>query len=284
MERHIQYLSGNAYEKNYERIPFENDSAANFELLEHISVEKSWFGGLNQQNRNFDYFSNRMSQNRPDLQDSILDRLDKIITSKDISRTPILEKIYNLDATKKSTIELINNMNTEINEIIVNNEIDEYNKRSIIKECKGMYYEIIYRALKEENIDTEKLEMIKMTYGKNNDLIKDISNYFENKRKSELVYINGLKKIDRISEKAYQEYCNSLNRNIDEKIEFIEELRGKYNNYDGAAQEKTTDEIEKIIIDIPGVQIINARTKVKREVNEHELEENRRKGVSLDGG
>lgn len=107
---------------------------------------------------NFDYSFRRARQNNPVCQDAILDRLDAVISSKDIVKCPIVGKIYNLDATKKSTIELINNMNKEISEIIGNREIDEYDKRTRIKDCKGMYYEIIYRALKNENIDSKNLK------------------------------------------------------------------------------------------------------------------------------
>ena len=96
-----------------------------------------------------------------------------------------------------------------------------------------MYYEIIYRALKNENIDSKKFEMIKKAYGEDNDLTKDISSYFEDKRAQELMYINGVKKVDGIKEKSYQNYCNSINKNTDEKIEFIEGIQVKYNNYDG---------------------------------------------------
>ena len=149
---------------------------------------------------NFDYFFGRARQNNPVCQDAILDRLDAVISSKDIAKCPIIGKIYNLDATKKSTIELINNMNKEISEIIGNREIDEYDKRTRIKDCKGMYYEIIYRALKNENIDSKKFEMIKKAYGEDNDLTKDISSYFEDKRAQELMYINGVKKVDGIKE------------------------------------------------------------------------------------
>ena len=182
---------------------------------------------------NFDYSFRRARQNNPVCQDAILDRLDAVISSKDIVKCPIVGKIYNLDATKKSTIELINNMNKEISEIIGNREIDEYDKRTRIKDCKGMYYEIIYRALKNENIDSKKFEMIKKAYGEDNDLTKDISSYFEDKRAQELKYINGVKKVDGIKEKSYQNYCNSINKNTDEKIEFIEGIQVKYNNYDG---------------------------------------------------
>lgn len=229
----IGIFKNNMYKDKYDKIPFESDSYTNFELFEHIQIDKNWFGGINQQILNFDYFMNRAKQNNPGFQDALLDIMDSNISSEDIAKCAILGKIYNADTTRKSVTELINNMNKEVSDIISNKEVDEYDKKSKIKDCKGMYYEIIYRALTKENIDSKKFEMIKNVYGEENDLIKDISNYFEEKRAQELVYINGINKIGGFKkEEQYNGYCNNINKNIDGKIEFLDSIQVKHHSQD----------------------------------------------------
>lgn len=73
---------------------------------------------------------------------------------------PIFEKIYNEDGTRKSALELTNNLQEEIDYIIQNDDLDKNEKIQLIKDTQEMHYEYIYRVL-NINPTKETSELVK---------------------------------------------------------------------------------------------------------------------------
>lgn len=159
-------------EKNYYKMPFELDSYSNFELDE--LCPKSLFGGFSYNEKNAQYYKSRTLQYDPRLNDSLADKLDSKITVDDIKSMPILNKKYVIDTNgnvrNKTTIELLKAMNSEISTL---------EKRDSIKDCREMYFELIYKSLKRENLADMDFQKINEMYGHEKSLFIDMSEYFE---------------------------------------------------------------------------------------------------------
>lgn len=90
---------------------------------------------------------------------------------------PILQKEYNLDGTKKSVVELVQNMNQELSNLTQSNLS---NKELLIKDSKEMYYELIYREL--EKSSQKQLEGYTQGIEKSTllQVLQEIDQYFNN--------------------------------------------------------------------------------------------------------
>ena len=99
---------------------------------------------------------------------------------------PILQKEYNLDGTKKTAYELIQNMMLEQNEITNNNSLNDEERKTAIKDGQEMYYELIYKAL--ERSSQEQLFEISEQIGENKykEILDNIQYYFQNQMENRI--------------------------------------------------------------------------------------------------
>lgn len=190
---------------NYERLAVESDANEigykkylnitekkdkKIESLRDIETVKKSLGMYKINTTSFDgrsrYNSNGLKE-RDDISDEILDDLICNRKFTDILKMcPILTKEYNIDGTKKSSLELIKNMNSEIRQISENETIDDSEKSEIIQDAKEMYYELIYRTLEKE--DTNQLTQGNNKFGneQNKRILEDMSKYFQKEKETKI--------------------------------------------------------------------------------------------------
>lgn len=117
------------------------------------------------------------------------DKLDEFIKEKeniDILKVfPILKKEYNEDGTKKSSMQLLKNMQKEIKEILNTKDISGYEKITLLIECKGMYFELLHRAMQKASL--QEIDDLAAEYNKDNKmaLFSELKGYFEQKSNKE---------------------------------------------------------------------------------------------------
>lgn len=117
------------------------------------------------------------------------DKLDEFIKEKeniDILKVfPILKKEYNEDGTKKSAMQLLKNMQKEIKEILNTKDISGYEKITLLIECKGMYFELLYRAMQKASL--QEIDDLAAEYNKDNKmaLFSELKGHFEQKSNKE---------------------------------------------------------------------------------------------------
>lgn len=103
---------------------------------------------------------------------------------KAFSEFPVLLKQYNRDGTRKSARVLLRNMLNEIEQIREREGIDEKEKEDLIKDCEGMYFELLYREIIERNSKFSQIKILMLKYyGSSNgeDLVDKMSKYFREK-------------------------------------------------------------------------------------------------------
>ena len=126
---------------------------------------------------------------RQEREDACVPVIDDFICEKkcleDLQLYPVLQKEYNLDGTKKSIKELIENMESEIAEITQNTQLSEEEKNTLIQDGQEMYYGLIYNQLAKE---PEQISEVVIGKGKaeTQKILKDISDYFEKEKKDRL--------------------------------------------------------------------------------------------------
>lgn len=161
------------YIQNYNRLFIESESLRDVDLAE-IGT-KSVFGGIR-----FDgYYKLNKNYINPIFSDEIVDKLDSCITEDLIKLYPALQKEYNLDGTRKSATQLVTSLKSELDGLSSNDELDEYDQRNSIKDCKEMYFELIIRAIDKEGLTAEQVAQLEDMYAKYGNLSTDIQNYFE---------------------------------------------------------------------------------------------------------
>lgn len=121
-------------------------------------------------------------QERDDVTTPILDDIICVRGRTEILKQyPILQKEYNLDGTKKSAIDLIQNMQKEMQELSQkqNQSLSKEDRDRLIRDGQEMYYELIYRQL--EKSTPEQIIEIAKQIGKDEskELFGKISHYFQ---------------------------------------------------------------------------------------------------------
>lgn len=99
---------------------------------------------------------------------------------------PILQKEYNLDGSKKSTIDLIRNMQKESGDILQMQGLSEKEKTTLIKDSQEMYYELIYRSI--EKISSSQLKETKSQISEEqfNQILDKMEHYFQDEMESKI--------------------------------------------------------------------------------------------------
>lgn len=98
-------------------------------------------------------FELKDSKTREDVFEEIMAG-SNVVGEMDLLAYPILQKEYKMNGhweiVRRDTVELIQNMKKEIEDITAIQYLDDKNKSAIIDEVKEAYYEMIYRSIKEE--------------------------------------------------------------------------------------------------------------------------------------
>lgn len=111
------------------------------------------------------YFDSDGLQERSDVAVPILDKLIGERGMTDILKLyPILQKEFNMDGTKKTAVDLIRSMQSEVSDISQMQDISDKDRRKLTRDSQEMYYELIYNAL--EKSTPEQIQQLASQIGK----------------------------------------------------------------------------------------------------------------------
>lgn len=122
--------------------------------------------------------------------DFAFDMFDKLMKEEDnryiLKVYPVLQKEYNEDGTKKSLNQLLENMKLEIEETLNMDSLSDSEKDTLIKDCKGMYFEILHREMKKR-ATFQDITCLAEDYNEEDKtaLFSEMKLYFEERYKSE---------------------------------------------------------------------------------------------------
>ena len=203
----------NMYDNNYRNVALENDAerTAHLRYMEIMGEDEESIKQAAKNNMLYE-IGEYINENKEILprDEALKIELDKLIVEEKDSELfklyPPLLKIYNQDCTKKSALELIDNMEKE------KQELRKDKKR--LNDSQEMYYELISEVISKN----EDVKEIRNVYGKEytNELIKNICKYFESEKQ---------RKIDIIKET--QEICTNKTINYNEEIKKCENIYDK---------------------------------------------------------
>ncbi len=215
----------NIYDDNYGNVAMENDAEriAHLRYMEIMGEDEESIKQVAKNNMLYEIgeYINDDKEILP-RDEALKIEMDKLIVEEKDSELfklyPPLLKIYNQDCTKKSALELIDNMEKE------KQELRKDEKR--LNNSQEMYYELISDVINKD----EDAKEISKVYGKEytNELIKNICEHFESEKQ---------RKIDII--KKAQEICADEKFDYDEEIEKCTKIYDKkINVLEGAFKEK----------------------------------------------
>ena len=202
---HKDWYSSNAKTGNYAAYTIENNAneVGYSQFLETLGREDSEVANLRDIERgkfnisrykaDVDSWDGQQHYDSNGLQerdDVTVPILDSLIGEKGrteiLQMYPILQKEYNLDGTKKTAVELIQNMQQEIQKITQNKTLTDKDKKRLIQDSQQMYYDLIYRQI--EKSTPEQISQIAMKIGKEESkkLFSDMSHHFQCELESRL--------------------------------------------------------------------------------------------------
>ena len=202
---HKDWYSSNAKTGNYAAYTIENNAneVGYSQFLETLGREDSEVASLRDIERgkfnisrykaDVDSWDGQQHYDSNGLQerdDVTVPILDSLIGEKGrteiLQMYPILQKEYNLDGTKKTAVELIQNMQQEIQEITQNKTLTDKDRKRLIQDSQQMYYDLIYRQI--EKSTPEQISQIAMKIGKEESkkLFSDMSHHFQCELESRL--------------------------------------------------------------------------------------------------
>ena len=174
------------------------------------------------------HFSSEDSLERDKVTTTVLDYLIcKESRTELLELYPILQKEYNMDGSRKSVTELIDNMRKEIYDISGNTELSKIEKDELIKDAQEMYYELIYIQIEKgvDNPSTQKeIKELVSKIGKKEfiNILKRMIYYFLTQLQD---YLNESVKLANLQEK---EDRKRLSEYYVKKITILLELEAKY--------------------------------------------------------
>ncbi len=174
------------------------------------------------------HFSSEDSLERDKVTTTVLDNLIcKQSRTELLELYPILQKEYNMDGSRKSVTELIDNMRKEIYDISGNTELSKIEKDELIKDAQEMYYELIYIQIEKgvDNPSTQKeIKELVSKIGKKEfiNILKRMIYYFLTQLQD---YLNESVKLANLQEKKDRK---RLSEDYVEKITILLELEAKY--------------------------------------------------------
>lgn len=260
------FLGEKEYKKHHSEVPQEIDAYSNFYLMEYLHA-KNLFGGIPLTELNADYYYYRFEQANPltmELFEKTVDsQIFKNNNSKEIELAkkyidivPMLKKKYVIDSNRqirvKSCAELIDAMKTELHDIENDDTKSEIDRRAQIKNCKEMYFELIYKSIQDEKLSDEEIQNLGHMYSETTSLFEEMSKCFEDE----------LEKCNKYARLAYK-YCKeefnkeevgSYYKSEMEKIEkYYSERISKLNKYHKnsfSREESAEDENEGTKLDV----------------------------------
>lgn len=250
------------YIQNYNKLFTESESLRDEELTE-IGT-KSIFGGI----KNGGYYKLNKNYINPIFRDEVSDELDSHITADLIKLYPALRKEYNMDGTRKSATQLVTSLKTELDNLSSNDELDEYDKRNSIKDCKEMYFELIFRAIDKEGLTAEQIAQLDGIYAESGNLSTYIQSYFESqiKKISEAEHSLTPQEIEDITN-FYKDKINALTdkewsfglteeeqHRAEEKRKALEKSGSDYNNPNGTPRQYQSTKKQPIRITFSDVE------------------------------
>ena len=179
---------------------------------------------------------------------------DIIVSQKPeiIEKNKELDKVYNLDGTKKELDEIIKLRDEEIGKILENNSIGDDKKEALVNQLKEAYSNVIYDAFLKDNL----LDMVKrLGYDK----VKEELNKLENNDIGNLKSVGGetQKNIeylqnnkDRIMEKLTPENCEKYEELLNKIQQDIQKQNEAIINIDKNEISRLNEEIEKLKLQV----------------------------------
>ena len=175
---------------------------------------------------------------------------DIIVSQKPeiIEENKELDKVYNLDGTKKELDEILKLRDEEIGKILENNSIGDDKKEALVNQLKEAYSNVIYDAFLKDNL----LDMVKrLGYDK----VKEELNKLENNdignlksvggdTKKNIEYLQNNK--DRIMEKLTPENCEKYEELLNKIQQDIQKQNEAIINIDKNEISRLNEEIESL--------------------------------------
>lgn len=175
---------------------------------------------------------------------------DIIVSQKPeiIEKNKELDKVYNLDGTKKELDEILKLRDEEIGKILENNSIGDDKKEALVNQLKEAYSNVIYDAFLKDNL----LDMVKrLGYDK----VKEELNKLENNdignlksvggdTKKNIEYLQNNK--DRIMEKLTPENCEKYEELLNKIQQDIQKQNEAIINIDKNEISRLNEEIESL--------------------------------------
>ena len=245
----MRYLDESFYRDNYNSFAIENDAnkvaieqlrdalyirddslpayvdleEGNFSLNQYMANTKSRDGQLT--------FNSNGLKERQDVAIPIIDRLVKEHIEI-LEQYPVLQREYNVDGTKRQAIDLIRDMTRETNYISQKEGLTDSDKNELIRNCKELYYELIYNDLQKDT--SQQIQKITKQFGKDNciELFNEMEKYFkkefEEKAKKSAARADAEEKIESISEKNNDEKDEKKQNSRDKHIDTYMRLSKYY--------------------------------------------------------
>lgn len=208
---------------------------------------------------------------------------DIIVSQKPeiIEKNKELDKVYNLDGTKKELDEIIKLRDEEIGKILENNSIGDDKKEALVNQLKEAYSNVIYDAFLKDNL----LDMVKrLGYDK----VKEELNKLENNdignlksvggdTKKNIEYLQNNK--DRIMEKLTPENCERYEELLNKIQQDIQKQNEAIINIDKNEISRLNEEIEnlKLQVNEKGESIIEPYTEEELKQADNNRREKREK-------
>ena len=208
---------------------------------------------------------------------------DIIVSQKPeiIEKNKELDKVYNLDGTKKELDEIIKLRDEEIGKILENNSIGDDKKEALVNQLKEAYSNVIYDAFLKDNL----LDMVKrLGYDK----VKEELNKLENNdignlksvggdTKKNIEYLQNNK--DRIMEKLTPENCEKYEELLNKIQQDIQKQNEAIINIDKNEISRLNEEIEnlKLQVNEKGESIIEPYTEEELKQADNNRREKREK-------
>ena len=215
------------YEKNHDSMRMEEDA--------NIEAVKNWQEVYGAERREQKLYSSyyKIGITKKQRDDFACDMFDKLIKKEGnryiLKVFPVLQKEYNEDGTKKSLNQLLENMKSEIEEILNMEGLSDSEKDILMKDCKGMYFEILYREMKK-NATILDITCLSEAYDKENNtlLFSEMKSYFQERYKSEKQDIEETGFMISIEEQEKE--VESRGRYYQTKIDFLDLLAKQQQN------------------------------------------------------
>ena len=208
---------------------------------------------------------------------------DIIVSQKPeiIEKNKELDKVYNLDGTKKELDEILKLRDEEIGKILENNSIGDDKKEALVNQLKEAYSNVIYDAFLKDNL----LDMVKrLGYDK----VKEELNKLENNdignlksvggdTKKNIEYLQNNK--DRIMEKLTPENCEKYEELLNKIQQDIQKQNEAIINIDKNEISRLNEEIEnlKLQVNEKGESIIEPYTEEELKQADNNRREKREK-------